>query len=410
MLEADAGWCWFQDERALVLDDHRLIFGSVASGWSDPSRTGSIQVTQWDTRSGTATTVPLHERFEKDDHDVPAFWALANGQVLATYCGHGKDDLMRWRITARDDDATSWLPEQSLRVEMRDGRGVTYANVIAGGRLCFCRGDGWDPTVLERAADGGWSGKAGMLLSGPGRPYLKYAGDGHFVATEQHPRDFDNSLYYGIFDRSAQAVRRSDGTEVGPLATPPAPEQLTRIFQGRPDAVAWPCDLELDEQGRPVCAFSVQVDGAGLPRGKGGMDHRYWLARWTGREWRSAEIAYAGTRLYAGEDDYTGLCAIVPDDTRTVFISTNAHPVTGAPLVSARDGKRHWEIWRGVSAADGLEFTWTPITTDSTEDNLRPIVPRWRKDRCILLWLRGVYRSYTDYRQSAVGMVLDLEA
>lgn len=408
VLETDAGWCWFQDERALVLDDHRVIFGSVASGWSDPSRAGSIQVTQWDTRTDTATTVPLRERFEKDDHDAPVFWPLANGQVLATYCGHGKDDLMRWRITARDDDATAWLPEQSLQVEMHDGRGVTYANVIAGGRLCFCRADGWDPTVLARAADGGWSGKAGMLLSGPGRPYLKYTGDGHFIATEQHPRDFDNSLYYGVYDRATEGIHRADRTEVGTLAKPPAPEQLTRIFQGRPDAVAWPCDLELDAAGRPVCAFSVQVDGAGLPRGKGGMDHRYWLARWSGTEWRSAEIAHAGTRLYAGEDDYTGLCAIVPDDTDTVFISTNAHPMTGAPLVSERDGKRHWEIWRGVSAPDGLEFARIAITANSTEDNLRPIVPRWREDRCVLLWLRGEYRSYTDYRQAAVGVVLDL--
>ena len=87
---------------------------------------------------------------------------------------------------------------------------------------------------------------------------------------------------------------------------------LTKVVQGDPDNVAWMSDLELDRARRPYVIFSVQKDGRGLPRGQGGMDHRFDYGRWDGSHWRVHEIAYAGTRLYAGDDDYTGLAASLP--------------------------------------------------------------------------------------------------
>ena len=36
------------------------------------------------------------------------------------------------------------------------------------------------------------------------------------------------------------------------------PEELTRVFAGDADHVAWNVDLELDRDGRPVALFSVQ--------------------------------------------------------------------------------------------------------------------------------------------------------
>jgi hypothetical protein len=118
------------------------------------------------------------------------------------------------------------------------------------------------------------------------------------------------------------------------------------------------------------------------------------------------EIAFAGSRLYAGEDDYTGGVALVPGDASTVFLSTNADPASGKPLASAADGKRHWEMFRGSSADEGRTWRWTPITRDSTLDNLRPVVPRAAKGRAsTLLWLRGRYRAYTDYDLEVVGLL-----
>jgi hypothetical protein len=169
--------------------------------------------------------------------------------------------------------------------------------------------------------------------------------------------------------------------------------------------VAWVIDLELDAEGRPFVASSVQKDSAGLPPGQGGADHRYRLARWTGTAWHDAEVAFAGSRLYPREDDYTGGVALVPGDPTTVFVSTNADPATGSPLISAADGRRHWEIFRGTSSAASRDWRWEAVTRDSTADNIRPVVPRSPGREPILLWLRGTYRAYTDYDLEVVGLL-----
>jgi hypothetical protein len=254
--------------------------------------------------------------------------------------------------------------------------------------------------MMSDDSGGTWQ-LGGRLLQGRDGygPYTKYAFDGdstiHFVATEDHPRNFDNSLYHG-FVRDGN-VFRSDGSLMGPLSDGPDTKvnawELTKIFSGDPDNVAWMTDLELDADGRPCVVFSVQKDGRGLSRGKGGFDHRFHFARWDGAAWHSHEIAYAGTRLYPGEDDYTGLAAIDPQNTNVIFISTDADPGTGKPLVSSADGKRHRELFRGETADRGATWNWTPITANSTMDNLRPIVPKWNDLRTALVWMRGSYRA-----------------
>ena len=129
----------------------------------------------------------------------------------------------------------------------------------------------------------------------------------------------------------------------------------------------------LDSRGNPVVVFSTQKDSAGLPPKQGGHDFRFHRAAWNGKQWAAEEIAFGGSRLYAGEDDYTGLMALDPFDPQTVFISTNADPSTGHPLKSAADGQRHWEIYRALKPASG-KWSWTALTQDSTRDNLRPVV------------------------------------
>ena len=138
-----------------------------------------------------------------------------------------------------------------------------------------------------------------------------------------------------------------------------------------------------------------------MPDRQAGEDHRYRYARWTGKAWECEEIAYAGSKLYPGEDDYTGNVALDPHDPAIVYISTNADPVTGKALISRADGQRHWEIFKGRRRAAG--WTWTRVTRDSSMDNIRPIVPIWPGKQFALLWLRGKMRAYTDYAFEIVG-------
>ena len=438
VLNDDAGWCWFQDERALVVGD-RLIAGTVAAGRRDAARTGAVEasglelVTRRITRFQLSATA-VEKPGSYDDHDAPAFVVRGDGRLLVAWAGHGFDNRILSRVSTQPGDPSAWSDERVF-VPSPASR-VTYANLhrltAERGRVYdFFRGldDRFKPSVAWSDDDGEIWQPGGVVIDVPARfrhrPYVRYASNGsdtvHLVYTEGHPRDFDNSLYH-VFYRSGR-LHRSDGTAIRSLAEGLRdPVEGTRIFHGDAANVAWSSDVELDRDGRPFVAYSVQKDSAGLPPGEGGVDHRYRLARWTGRAWQDSELAFAGTRLYAREDDYTGGVALVPGDRSTAFVSTNADPATGAPLVSAADGKRHWEIFRGTSR--GGRWTWQPLTRDSSLDNIRPVVPkvvratppkvvgaapavapRTSSHEPILLWLRGSYRAYTDYDLELVALL-----
>jgi unsaturated rhamnogalacturonyl hydrolase len=90
-----------------------------------------------------------------------------------------------------------------------------------------------------------------------------------------------------------------------------------------------------------------------------------------------------------------------------VFISTDIDPTTGEPLISRRDQRRHHELFEGISPDGGATWTWTALTADSTFDNIRPVVPRWDSPNTVLVWLRGTYRTYTDYDLDVVGIITE---
>ena len=413
----DGGWCWFEDERAVV-QNGKLIIGSVASGAHDAARRGNIEVVSYDLATTELQRRVLHHRFELDDHDSPAFTVLADGRILAMYSKHGRDNQIHYRITKRAGDISRWQDERVF-VPSKSSR-VTYSNLHrldsendGGGRLYnFYRGydNSFKPSWMTSDDDGQSWTEHGFWIDFPARqrhrPYVKYISDGkgtvHFVFTEAHPRDFNNSLYHAYY--RGGRFYRSDGSLVKAATEGPiTPAEATKIFAGDEDNVAWPCDVHLDRQARPVVVYSVQKNSAGLPPGHvdAGADHRYRLARWDGDVWVDCQIAYAGSRLYKREDDYTGLACLDPNDTARVFLSSNVNIQTGERTASGR-----YEIYQGQMSESEQTCHWTAITENSAVDNLRPIVPMSTSGDAILLWLRGHLRTYTDYDLDVVGTIL----
>ena len=420
----DGAWSWFEDERAIT-HNGKLLIGSVAAGTHDESRKGDIELVTYDVASGRKTLSELHNglltaRGAYDDHNSPALLARPDGRLLTVYSMHGPENRFYYRISTGPHDPTRWQAERTFTPS--ESSRITYSNLHYLGRengekgriYNFYRGfnDSFKPSYAY-SDDWGETWVSGNIFLDVAdkvrhRPYVKYASNGrdtiHFFYTEGHPRNFDNSTYH-VFYRGGK-LHRSDGAVIASLAEGlKDPTEGTRIFKGDADKVAWVSDIHLDAAARPFVAYSVQKGSAGLPPGRGGEDHRYRYARWNGKEWVDYEIAYAGSRLYAGEDDYTGNIALDPDDPNTVYISTNADPVTGRPLISRSDQQRHYELSRGTTRDGGKSWRWVAVTSDSRDDNIRPIVPKWDNRHTALIWLRGKYTSYTNYDLDVVGII-----
>jgi hypothetical protein len=406
----NGAWCWFQDERAIIdqsnRDDPLLLAGSVTHTEKGDSRHGDVTILWRRLNSGKQGVFELADQFEADDHNDPALWIRPDGRYLAMYSRHGSDPYTRWRISTNPGDPTAWGPEKTLKV--LEG-GVTYNNVHylpndngGKGRLYnFSRTVKRNPNVYVSDDFGTTWRRAGFLLNS-NTAYLRYNSDGqaiHFTSTETHPRLFLNNIYHG-FIRDGQLFK-STGELVDENIfdfEAKKPADLTRLFRsgshfnGEVMTRAWNMDTEIDGEGRPVVITTARVNDDHY-------DHRFFYGRWDGLSWGVHELAKAGRFMYDRERDYTGLASIDPDDPNVVYVSTEIDPRSG----SLTD---HYEIYRGETANGGIDWTWTAITENSNVDNLRPIVPKWRSDKTLLLWLRGQYNTYTNWDQQVMGVVL----
>ncbi|MCC3761826.1 BNR repeat-containing protein [Glycomyces sp. TRM65418] len=417
----NGAWCWFQDERALVdPETQTLVAGSIAAaeGPGGEARSGNVELSVVDLRSGASTVVVLHERMEVDDHDVPALWRRSDGRWLAVYTKHKSDDLTRWRIS-EPGDPTRWGPERTFDWSpFTGGRGVTYSNLRAmGGRLyCFARAVNDDQCALVSDDEGETWAYAGKLFTRPKvgyvNGYTRYAANGDridLVTTDHHPRDFDNSVYHGYLEDGA--LRRSDGSVLDPAALQgdaPTQADLTTVLAagsrwgGERMSHCWTTDIRTGADGSVAAVLTSRAgeDELDLDRGEAAPDLRFFYARMSpGGEWTVNELAKAGPGLMPHEQDYTGLAAIDPYDLGSVFVSTPIDPRDGSALA-------HREIFHGRAAAAGAFWAWTPVTESSEVDNLRPIVAPGDPSRTPLLWFRGPMTASQHYRCEVV--LLDL--
>lgn len=420
-VKKNGGYNWFIDSRAL-LDGDKVIVGSVAGMTRDGSSAGDVQVTSYDLKTGAAATSTLAPAFVTDDHVSPALLKRTDGRYLAVFQKHDIDGLLRWTLSANPGSAAAWGAVQEVNGNTIDNRGLCFseliqvppaANAPAGtpGRIYeFARGAGYDPNYLVSDDNGAtfrYGGKVMMWENPdpkfPGRPYIKYAGNGSntiwMACTEDHPNEMNTGIWAG-FIRGTQ-VYPSTGRAAGPLATTAEttikPTSLTQVFKGEANAIAYLNDIKVAPDGRPVVTFSVRKDD--------GRDIRYYFARFDGREWKSHEMARAGSTIYMGEANYAGLASIDPGNPWNVFISANSDPKTGAELKSNADGKRHFEIYKGTTADMGATWNWEAVTANSTADNIRPLLPSRNSARRVVLWLRGTMTTYKNYDLDIVGKV-----
>lgn len=407
----DGGWCWYQDERAIVdAEADRLIIGSVAI---NGGRNGNVEATLYDLAGGGAPQRSTLGDLNPDDHNTAAISKVGQDRYVAVYTTHNDDCNSYYNIYQNG----SWGSRQAFDwtghgCPTPANRTVSYSNLWhMGDQLYnFVRSTETSPNLLVSDDGSSWS-YAGRLTStatvGYVAGYYKYWGNDvdriDFVGTEAHPRDFDNSLYHGyvqggkvydsagaqvddnLLDGNAQDVTRytklfATGSRLGSAT-------LTHL---------WNCDLMRYPDGTIALIFTGRANG-----NTDDPDKRFGYARFDGTEWKSTYLVNAGHKLYSSEQDYTGLGALHPNNPNTIYISTTTDPRDDSTTFA-----KH-EIWRGTTCDEGQTFEWTAITQNSTQDNLRPVVPYWDSDRTVLLWMRGTYHSAQTYDTDIVGVILD---
>jgi hypothetical protein len=364
----------------------------------------------------------MHEKYDKDDHNSPVFFARPDGSVLAVYARHGRKKCHRSRISS-PEDPLQWSEEKKVAYKVDEKKpkdGVTYMNLhkLTGeGKLYnFFRHRDYCPTFATSQDDGEtWSETTKFIAEeakGRQRPYARYVGNGtdtiHVSFTDAHPHDIGNSIYYAAF--RGGNFYRADGTKIKNLAKdgPLCPSEAELIFKGSGIArdfkkrrdrtmprAAWTSSIVLDEKGYPHIGYSLFLSND---------DHRYRIASWDGKKWTDREVAFAGRCLYPAESSYTGLITLDPKDPETVVISTNVNPSTGEDR-----GGQH-EIYRAkVGSGDDIKtIKWQAVTKDSPVTNIRPVILREGKKRYIL-WNRGVFRTFKNYQLDTVGVAETVE-
>jgi hypothetical protein len=417
----NGAWCWYQDERAVVdTKTGTLIVGSVgnAAGTGGRPRNGSLDAVNFNLETRRASKFELKNAFTSygggDDHNSPAFLLLPDGSYAAVYAGHNNDYFSYYRIFANG----AWSPEYWFDWKSAPGGAdfpTTYSNLfyMSAERRVYniSRGHARSPN-FSVSDDLGRNWKYGGLLTSPERSigyvngYFKYSGNGKdridFIGTEHHPRDYHTSIYHGYL-KSGKTFdsfgRELDANVFDRQA--PTPAEFTPVFKsgtvvnGVTMTRCWTIDLQTYEDGTVAAFFEARANDDE-------SDHRFFYARFDGKAWIPAYVCRAGANMYQREEDYVGLGALDPANPEIVYLSTTFDP---------RDDRRlgvH-EIWKGVTPDRGATWKWTPVTENSTRDNLRPIVPAWDKTHTALLWWRGSSWASQHYDAAVVGIIDSVE-
>lgn len=436
-------WCWFQDERVVVDNSNpeNPVLMTSAVTWAPKGDNKRGDVDMFWARLGSFLKggplekgrVELDDQFEMDDHASASFWIRPDGRYMAFWARHSGVGGLFYRLSDGPGNPERWGEKMKF-----SKHSLCYTNPqwLEDDQSLFLgsRSVGFDSNLYRSKDQGKTWGYYGRLLDEPdpwpdnkdgGRAYVKYAGDKksriYLFSTDDHPQiNFDetrtkrgenlNSIYAAYIE--SNKLYRFDGTVVDEnlndtKGTPPW--KLTKVFadgtvvDGFAMRRGWQADIHVAPDGHPFGIFQMRADD-------NPDDHRYFYARFDGTKWNVHQMAYAGRQFVKPTClDYTGLAAVDPSNPDYVYISTDAHPLTGAPLISSATGKRQHEIFMGRTRDGGKSWDWTPLTENSPCNNARPIVPEWEEGKGIVLWLRGNYglSEFYHYDTQVMGRIFE---
>ena len=399
-LTSDGAWCWFSDPRAVYTSNNTLVTGWV-------TKDGSIEAATLNINDHSINTAVLYSELEIDDHDNPAFVVTPDHRILAMYAWHGGKKGIIYQKTRSGLDISTFSEPTIIRpgtgelLEKFPKETYTYANPYLLENenqtlYCFGRWIGYKPNMI-RSTDNGltWQDPQVVISAKPfndnNRPYVKYTSDGkskiHLVITDGHPQvEPFNGVYHCYYENGA--FWKSDGTKICNVDQLPfEPKDASLVY--KPDknsGRAWLADIAVDKKGIPYILYT---------RHPTPTDHRYHYAVFDQRSgiWADEEICEAGkwfpqtpANTQERESYYHGNMTFDPLSPNVIYLS--------------RQIKGRFEIEKRKTKDNGKNWQVTPITSDSTYDQVRPYVPRNRPKNAdpIVLWMENRrYVHWTDF-------------
>jgi hypothetical protein len=376
---AGGGWSWFGDPRAIVSGDNLFV------GWITSN--GNVEVGRMNLVTGGWAQARLRGPINIDDHSNPSLVLLPDGRVAAFYSPHSgrltSGSEMWYRVARKPGGVVAWGPERHVPVNTKGPLGYTYPNPLwAGGKLyLFWRGADWNPAFSRTSDLVSWAPARELLRGVTGqRPYIKFDSYGRsirFVYTGAHPDSRKTSLYFAELD--GKYVRGADGHRIASRSRLPfAYNRGPLIYSWHTAGSAWGWDIAHDAAGNPVVVYTTIQSPT---------QHTYRYARWTGHAWYDRALVVAGPSI-DHDPGYSGGITLDHSDPDVVYLS--------------RFVEGHFEIERWQTHDQGHTWEATPVTADSTRDNLRPFVPRGTTGDRVLLWTWGRYNRFQDFSDLVV--------
>lgn len=379
-LNEDGAWCWFQDPRAVYYSG---LFSNTYTGWVD--KTGDIIISSYNSNTKLSTSTILHRALQIDDHSAPSILVRPDGHLMVFYSSHN-GDAMYHRVSVNPEDVSLWGDEQSITTNTIGGWGYTYPNPIQlaaeGNKIyLFWRGGNGEPTFSTSLNGESWSDAQTLFNVPSERPYMKVFSNGtdkiYFTFTDGHPNEVDNNSIYFTYYKNGAFYKANDDFIKKIEDLPLLPSDLDIVYDSKSTGIkAWNWDISFDKFGYPIIVYVI------FPSTN---DHRYMYSRWNGKSWDNNEIIPQGVSLNVyTEPYYSGGITLDHENPSNLYISREINGIH--------------EIEKWITTDGGFRWSHSSITSDSTIENIRPLVPvGYNLKGPEVLWLRGGYDHYTDY-------------
>jgi hypothetical protein len=405
---SDGVWCWFQDERAVVdVEKEKLVIGTA-------NMKQGVDLIIFDIKNKKVESTRQYNGLAyNDDHNSPGMLVAPDGSYLALWNHHYEAGFTRYSVY----NGSTWSSEKRFDWKVAGLSGLDKAcysnvyNMTKEKRIYnFGRVYNKAPNFCYSDDNGNTWKYGGQITTnaqtGYTKGYYKYWGNGidriDVVLTEAHPREMGTSIFHGYIQDSKMHDSKGNiiDSDIYDLGKMPSDNQFTKVFEngttvnGVSMQRCWQSDIVRYDDGTVAILFKARANSSET-------DHRNFYARFDGSSWKTTYIGKAGVKIYSSEQDYTGLGALCPDDPNRIYLSTPHNPGDD----NSKAGKR--EIWRGTTTDKGASWKWEPVTANSSVDNFRPIVPKWKAGKEALLWFRGTYSSAQNISAKTVGTFYD---